>query len=159
MNRKYTPDEYFRFTELLRTYFDKPAITTDIIAGFPGETQDEHNETMDFVKKVEFSRVHVFPFSPREGTKAYDMQPKVPKHIARQRTGELIALGEACEKAYIQSLIGRQTHVLFEDESDVYPGCLEGYSERYVRVASNANGNELKTVTLTGVKGTVAYGT
>lgn len=158
MNRKYTPDEYYRFAELLRTYFDKPAITTDIIAGFPGETQYEHNETMDFVEKTEFSRVHVFPFSPREGTKAYDMQPKVPKHIARQRANELIALGNACEKKYIESLIGINARVLFEDESKVYPGCLEGYSERYVRVAASARPGELKAVTLTGVKDTVAYG-
>jgi threonylcarbamoyladenosine tRNA methylthiotransferase MtaB len=158
MNRKYTPEEYLRFTELLRTHFDKPAITTDIIAGFPGETPDEHRETMDFVEKIAFSRLHVFPFSPREGTKAYDMQPKVPKHIARQRADELLALGKACEEKYALSLIGLKAQVLFEDESDAYPGCLEGYSERYVRVAASARPGELKAVTLKGVKGTVIYG-
>lgn len=158
MNRRYTPDEYYEFVRMLRANFDKPAVTTDIITGFPGETPDEHNETKDFVEKVEFSRVHIFPFSPREGTRAYDMQPKVPRNVARQRANELIALGRVYESRYIESLMGRQARVLFEDESLVYAGCLEGYSERYVRVAARAENNELKAVTLTDYKDMVAYG-
>lgn len=158
MNRKYTPDEYSDFVGLLRRHFDNPAITTDIIAGFPGETQQEHEETKAFIENIAFSRVHIFPFSPREGTKAFDMQPKVPKALAKQRALELIALGDIYEKAYVQSLIGKTAQVLFEDESDAYAGCLEGYSERYVRVAANAQNNELKTVVLKEISGNVIYG-
>lgn len=158
MNRRYTPDEYAEFVALLRQYYDNPAITTDIIAGFPGETEQEHQETKAFIENIEFSRIHVFPFSPREGTNAFDMQPKVPKQAAKQRALELIALGSIYEKKYIQSLIGETAHVLFEDESEEYPGCLEGYSERYVRVAAKAQSNELKTVVLQETKGKVIYG-
>jgi threonylcarbamoyladenosine tRNA methylthiotransferase MtaB len=122
------------------------------------ETAVEFQETKGFVERVGFSRVHIFPFSPREGTKAYDMQPKVPKSVARQRANELITLGGVYEKKYIESLIGLKAQVLFEDESEAYEGCLEGYSERYIRVAASADRNELKTVTLTDHKNMVAYG-
>ncbi len=159
MNRKYTPKEYSQFVELLRKHFENPAITTDIIAGFPGETEEEHCETMAFVERIAFSRVHVFPFSARQGTKAYDMQPKVPKQTARRRAAELIKLGDICEQRYIDGLIGQPAQVLFEDESDEFSDCLEGYSERYVRVAAKAEENELKTVTLKEAQGKVIFGT
>ncbi len=158
MNRKYTPDEYAGFTGLLRKYYEDPAITTDIIAGFPGETEQEHKETEAFIERIAFSRVHVFPFSAREGTKAFDMQPKVPKHIAKERALELIALGDSLEKTYIRNLMGKTAEVLFEDGSKEFPGCLEGYSERYVRVAAEAQNNELKTVVMKKVSGKVIYG-
>lgn len=158
MNRRYTPSEYAEFAALLRKYYCRPAITTDLIAGFPGETEIEHEETKAFIERIAFSRIHVFPFSPREGTKAYDMQPKVPKSIAKERALELIALGDIYENKYIQSLIGKTAEVLFEDESKEYPGCLEGYSERYVRIAAKAENNELKTVALKEATDKVIYG-
>lgn len=158
MNRRYTPDEYAGFAVFLRKYYKDPAITTDIIAGFPGETESEHEETKAFIERIAFSRIHVFPFSAREGTKAFDMQPKVPKHIAKERALELIALGDIYEKRYIQSLIGKTAEALFEDKSDEFPGCLEGYSERYVRVAAKARNNEIKTVVLKEVGNNVIYG-
>ena len=148
MNRPYTPDEYMSFVSLLRRYFKQPAITTDIIAGFPAETEDEHKETLEFVEKVAFSRIHVFPFSAREGTRAFSMTPRVPKAVAKQRAAELIRLGESLEESYIKSMIGREAQVLFEEPSEIFEGCLEGYSERYIRVAAQANRNELKTVKL-----------
>lgn len=158
MNRKYTPEEYTRFISLLRNYFDNPAITTDIIAGFPGETDEEHEETKEFIKQSEFSRVHIFPFSAREGTKAYDMTPKIPKKLIKERASELISLGEIYENKYIEGLIGKNAEVIFEDESEVFKGCLEGYSERYVRVASEAENNQIKTVKLIKSLNKVAYG-
>ncbi len=148
MNRPYTPDEYMGFVSMLRRYFDKPAITTDVIAGFPAETAAEHNETLEFVKKAAFSRIHVFPFSAREGTRAFSMTPRVPKAVAKQRAAELIQLGEALEERYIESMVGHEAQVLFEEPSEIFENCLEGYSERYIRVASQANRNELKTVCL-----------
>lgn len=158
MNRKYTPDEYAGFADMLRTCFDNPAITTDIIAGFPGETEQEHEETKAFIERTAFSRLHVFPFSAREGTKAYDMHPKVSKQTAKRRAAELIALGDIYEKKYIESLIDGVAQVLFEDASASFEGCLEGYSERYVRTAAIAQKNELKTVRLKTIKDNVMFG-
>ena len=147
MNRHYTPDEYLDFTALLRDAFDVPAITTDIITGFPTETPEEHEETLAFVEKAAFARIHVFPFSPREGTKAYGMSPKVPKSVAKQRASELIRLGDVLEHAYLESRIGHEAEVLFEEPSKTHPELMEGYSRRYVRVAAMAEENELKSVT------------
>lgn len=158
MNRHYTAAEYLAFLRKLRTHFDTPGITTDIITGFPGETEEEHRETMDFVCACGFSRLHVFPFSARKGTKAYEMTPKVDKATARRRGAELIALGEELEAAYIGSLTGCSDEVLFEEESSVFTGCTEGYSRRYVRVAARAVKNEVKTVKLIRAKDKVFYG-
>lgn len=158
MNRKYTPEVYADFLALLRLYFDNPAVTTDIITGFPGETEEEHEETMAFIEASAFSRIHVFPFSAREGTKAYDMIPKIPKNIIHKRAAEIIKLGDALEKRYMEGLIGKTAEVLFEDGSEVFEGCLEGYSERYVRVAAAALNNELKKVKITRVTEKTAYG-
>ncbi len=158
MNRHYTTAEYLDFLQLLRAYFDRPGITTDVIAGFPGETEEEHHETLEFVQTCGFSRLHVFPFSAREGTKAYDMNPKVDKTIARRRASELIALGEKLEDTYITSLIGREDNVLFEEASTAYPGCIEGYSSRYVRVAACAEHNDIKRVELLRAKDNVIFG-
>ncbi len=148
MNRPYTPDEYMRFVTLLRKRFDNPAITTDVITGFPAETDDEHKETMAFVKKAAFARIHVFPYSAREGTRAFAMKPRVAKIVSRERAAELIKLGDALEEGYINSMIGKNAQVLFEEPSETFEGCMEGYSERYVRVAAKAERNDLKTVTL-----------
>lgn len=158
MNRPYTPDEYMSFVQLLRRYFEQPAITTDIIAGFPAETENEHKETLEFVEKVAFSRIHVFPFSAREGTRAFSMTPRVPKAVAKQRAAELIELGDSLEVRYINSLLEHEANVLFEEASAVFEGCLEGYSERYIRVAAKANRNELKIVKLIEQRNKTVYG-
>ena len=158
MNRKYTPEEYSEFLALLRRYFENPAVTTDVIAGFPGETDAEHEETKAFVESCAFSRIHVFPFSARKGTKAYGMEPKVPKNVIRERTAELLRIGDALERRYVEGLVGKDAEVLFEDESGSFPGCLEGYSERYVRVAAKAQKNELKKVKIIKAAGKTAYG-
>ncbi len=153
MNRPYTPEEYMAFVTLLRQSFDNPAITTDVITGFPAETDEEHRETMAFVEAAAFSRIHVFPYSAREGTRAFAMKPRVAKMVARERAAELIRLGDALEDRYIHSMIGREAQVLFEEPSAHFAGCMEGYSERYVRVAGRAQRNELKTVMLAQIHG------
>ncbi len=158
MNRPYTPEDYASFVRSLRQSFDAPAITTDVIAGFPAETEAEHEETLGFVESIGFSRMHVFPYSPREGTIANGMSPKVPKAVARRRAGELIALGERLEKKYIESQLGRCADVLLEEQSKQFSGCLEGYSERYIRIAAKAEKNELKSVCIKDMKGLTAYG-
>jgi len=158
MNRHYTAADYLGFLHLLRTHFNLPAVTTDVITGFPGETEAEHRETMDFVRACGFSRLHVFPYSARKGTRAYDMTPQVDKATARRRASELIALSEELENAYVESLLGREDEVLFEEESMAFPGYLEGYSGRYVRVAAYAGYNEVRKVALASAKGQVIFG-
>ncbi len=158
MNRPYTPGEYMAFVSQLRDRFDNPAITTDVISGFPAETDEEHKETMAFVKEAAFARIHVFPYSAREGTRAFAMKPRVTKLVSRERAAELIHLGEALEAQYIRGLIGREARVLFEEPSERFPGCMEGYSERYVRVAAEAQRNEIKTVTLRDMHGSTVLG-
>lgn len=153
MNRPYTPEDYMRFVSRLRDSFDTPAVTTDVIAGFPAETDAEHGETMAFAEQAAFARMHVFPYSAREGTRAYAMKPRVPNKEAKRRAAELIRLGEGMEARYIESLIGTKADALFEEPSRVFPGCMEGYSERYIRVAAPAQNNELKTVTLGEARG------
>ncbi len=158
MNRKYTPQEYLKMLELLRKHFDTPAITTDIITGFPGETKEEFEETAAFIETAGFSRLHVFPFSAREGTKAYDMKPKIQIATARQRAKQLISIGEKLEHGYLSSLIGRTDEVLFEEKSKVFPGFTEGYSKRYVRVAAKAKENECAQVRLKEIKNAIMRG-
>lgn len=158
MNRPYTPEQYLRDLSILRDRFDSPAITTDVIAGFPAETEEEHAQTMAFVEKAAFARLHVFPFSPREGTKAYGMEPRVPKRTVKARAAELIALGDRLEKAYVQSRIGKKARVLLEEPSDVFAGLNEGYCERYVRIAVKAEINQIKTVTVTQASNVTAFG-
>lgn len=158
MNRKYTPDEYMDFLKLLRGSFNMPAITTDIITGFPGETEQEFQETYAFTETAEFSRLHVFPFSARKGTKAYDMTPKISGSVAKQRAKELISLGEELELKFLNSLKGRTEGVLFEEPSEAFKGLMEGYSTRYVRVAAEAEENECKKVVLGCIKDKVMRG-
>ena len=158
MNRKYSPQDYLNMLSLLRKYFDSPAITTDVITGFPGETNEEFEETAEFIKSAEFSRLHVFPFSPREGTRAYDMKPKVPAAISKQRAKQLIVLGKHLGYAYLLSLLRKTDEVLFEEESKIFPGLAEGYSTRYVRVAANAKENECANVRLIEIKNGVVRG-
>lgn len=158
MNRKYSPNEYLDFLKLLRDSFDIPAITTDIITGFPGETEQEFEETFEFTREAEFSRLHVFPFSARKGTKAYDMTPKIPGSLAKQRAKQLISLDEELELKYLESLRDRTDEVLFEEPSKVFKGLMEGYSTRYVRVAAKAEENECKNVVLGCIKDKVMRG-
>jgi threonylcarbamoyladenosine tRNA methylthiotransferase MtaB len=158
MNRRYTSGQYMDFLRELRKHFDAPGITTDVITGFPGETEDEHRTTLDFVRACAFSRLHVFPFSPRKGTKAYNMMPRVEKSVTRRRAAELVSLGEELETAYIAGLLGRSEEVLFEEPSAAFPGCMEGYSRRYVRVAAKAEHNEVKPVALLRAKDNVIFG-
>lgn len=148
MNRKYTPSEYFDFLSLLRDNFELPAITTDIITGFPGESESEFEQTLKFVSKAQFARIHVFPFSPREGTKAFDMEPKIAVSVAKRRANELIKLGDILETKYLECMQGKCDIVLFEDESSEFEGLMEGYSTRYIRAAAKAKKGECKNVVL-----------
>ena len=146
MNRKYSSAQYSDTVRLLRQYFDDPAITTDVIVGFPGETDDDFNLSVDYAKEIGFSRMHVFPFSLRKGTKAETMTGRVPAEIKKQRTASLIKVGKKLETAYIDRWIGREADVLFEQfEED---GNASGYTERYIKVKGSGMPGEIKKVLL-----------
>lgn len=129
MRRRYTTEEFARACALLRAAFPHCAITTDVICGFPGETEDEFRETMDFCKAIAFARMHVFPYSAREGTPAAKMSGQVPKALREERTRVLIALGNQMAKEYHTSLIGQTLEVLVEESED---GHSHGYSREYI---------------------------
>ncbi|MBO6108956.1 MAG: tRNA (N(6)-L-threonylcarbamoyladenosine(37)-C(2))-methylthiotransferase MtaB [Eubacterium sp.] len=134
MNRRYTTDEYQKSTELIRKYYDRPAITTDVIVGFPGESDEDFTQTLEFVKKIGFADLHVFQYSMRDGTKASRMSGQIAPEVKKERSERLIETGELLRKKYIASLAGLVPDILFEEEAE-YGGekYLAGFSKRYVR--------------------------
>ena len=132
MNRKYSADEFYNSVALLRKYFDNPAITTDIIVGFPGETEEEFCESMDFAKKLALSEAHVFSYSNRKGTKADTMPGQVTKAVKEERNRRMTALCRAMHEEYMDSFVGKVCPVLFERRLD--DGGYEGHMTNYVKV-------------------------
>jgi len=156
MKRRYTADEYYAACVTLRKYMPDCAITTDIILGFPGETEDEFRQTMDFVRKVGFARIHAFPYSRRKGTVADRMEGQVDENKKHVRTNQLIELGNKLEEDFVKELIGTNQQVLFEVEAG--EGLAEGYTGQYVRVRAQAKPGEIHPVRITGAEGTLAFG-
>ncbi len=131
MARRYTPEDYAACVDKLRAAMPGCAITTDIIVGFPGETEAEFAQTMAFAERIRLSRIHVFPYSPRSGTPAASMPGQVPKAIKARRARELSALAARLEAEYLESQLGICQDVLFEEEKE---GGIEGYTGTYIRV-------------------------
>jgi len=156
MRRPYTTAQYVHAIAAVRDAYPGAAITTDILVGFPGETDAEFRRTAEFVREISFSRVHVFPYSPRENTAAAAMPGQLPEAVKRGRARELIKLGRELEREFISGMIGRSSSVLFEQD------CLlgaEGYSGEYVRVrADGAVPGLLANVCLTDFSGEYARG-
>jgi len=153
MNRKYTTEEYAQSVDILKKYYDAPAITTDIIVGFPQETEEEFMETMEFAKRIGFSKIHVFKYSRRKGTVADKMSGQVEEQVKNTRSERLMALETALGETYREQFLDRKEAVLFE-ESTVVDGevCQVGYNERYVRIAAKTKedlSNCIKTVKIT----------
>ena len=151
MNRRYTTAEYRDAVERIRAVMPDAAITTDIIAGFVGETEEEHGETMRFVEEVGFARIHVFPYSRRKGTKADAMEGHLPRALKEARTRELIALGERLEAAFIDRQLGKTVDVIMEDDGT-------GYTGNYIRVRCEGACGETVRVKLAAREGTTAVG-
>jgi len=154
MNRKYTTEEYAQSVDLLKKYYEAPAITTDIIVGFPQETEAEFSETMEFAKRIGFSKIHVFKYSRRKGTVADKMSGQIDEQVKNTRSEQLMTLETALGEAYREQFLGREEAVLFE-ESAVVDGevCQVGYNERYVRIAAKTKenlSNCIKTVQIEG---------
>lgn len=136
MNRRYTSEEYYEKCELLRKYFDNPALTTDVIVGFPGETEEEFAQSKAFVDKVNFYETHIFKYSKRAGTKAAVMENQVPEQIKTVRSAELLELDEKKRAAYEKEFIGKKVEVLIEEEIDVNGKKVwVGHTKEYVKIA------------------------
>ena len=157
MNRHYTTEEYHSRVELLRQYFDNPAVTTDIIVGFPGETEEEFLQTREYLARLRLADIHVFPYSPRAGTKAADMEGQVPGEVKKARSEILLSDTEKYRLEYGQAFLGRQERVLFEEEAEEGgEQYLIGHNERYVKIGvplekareKNWRENEIHQVTV-----------
>ena len=145
MNRHYTPGEYYDKCCLIRKIYPNAAITTDVIAGFPGETKEEAKETFEFLKKVNFAEMHIFKYSMRNGTRAAKMSGQVPEPIKNERSAELIKLGEEMTEAFEKCFIGTMQKVLFEEKvllagKTYWSGCTAEYVKVFVPVDNMANG-------------------
>ena len=156
MRRGYTPDMYMTAVDRLRDRMPMCAITTDIITGFPQETEEEFAETLAFAQRVGFARIHAFPYSRRAGTEADRMPGQVSEEVKKERTARLIALADRLEEEYVRSNIGRRVSVLFE--TDEGNGLCSGYSGEYVRTVCRACPGMIGSVLVTGCKGNIAEG-
>ncbi len=152
MRRRYDTELYYRGVELLRGYFSSPAVTTDLIVGFPQETEEEFARTLDFLRRCAFSSMHIFPYSRRPGTPAAAMEGQVPKAVREDRARRAAAVAAELEREYLTGLVGSVQPVLFETERD---GLWQGHAPNYVSVRMQGENlhNVLLDVRITGVEG------
>ena len=158
MNRKYDTARYLQSVQWLNQYFDRPAITTDLIVGFPQETEEEFAQTLDFIRRCAFSSMHIFPYSRRSGTPAATMAGQIPHAVQEQRAQAAQAVAREMEEAYLQALVGSTLPVLFEEEKE---GLWQGHAPNYVAVRAVGEDlhNQLRQVTITGVGDGILLGT
>lgn len=142
MNRRYTNAEYKEIVDRIRRNFDNSSITTDVMVGFPGETDEEFNESIEFVTDIAFAKVHVFPYSRRSGTVADRMPAQLPKSVKEERAAKMTVATEETRKAFLLSQVGTECDVLFErpDKNGMY----EGYTRNYTLVSVNSRGVDLQ---------------
>ena len=153
MNRKYDAARYRESVELLRKYFDDPGITTDLIVGFPGEDEEEFEQTLEFIREMGFSAMHIFPYSRRSGTPAAKMPGQVPKTVKSERARRAGEAAEEMKRAYLCRHVGRKADVLFEE---LRQGRWFGHTPNYLEVLLESGEdlhNRVKTVRFTGVAG------
>ena len=131
MNRRYTTEQFRNIVTILRSTYKDVNLTTDIIVGFPGETEKEFNKTYEFLKDINFYKMHVFKYSPRKGTKAAVMENQVPGNIKEDRSKKLIELSNRNEFNYNSQYIGKDVDVLFEEEKT---GVYKGHTQNYIMV-------------------------
>ena len=153
MNRKYTTEEFKNVCKILRKAYPNVSLTTDIIVGFPGETEEEFNKTYEFLKKINFYKMHIFKYSPRKGTKAADMKGQIDGNVKEQRSEKLINLSNENEKKYNESYIGKELEVLFEEkDGDFYKGHTKNYIMVKVKKNNENLENTIKKVTVKSCK-------
>ena len=153
MNRRYTVDEFRTIVKLLRDNIPEVALTTDVIVGFPGETDEEFEKTYNFLKEIEFSKMHVFKYSPRKGTKAASFSNQVDGKTKILRSEKLIELSDANERRFASKYIGKSIDVLFENEE-------EGHTTNYIKVIDKnklGKANEIISVIPKGFESDYLY--
>ena len=157
MNRKYDTTRYVQSVELLNQYFEHPAITTDLITGFPEETEEEFSKTLSFLERCGFAQMHIFPYSIRPGTPAADM-PQVPKAVKEERAHRAAQVAAGLHRQYLEGCVGRTYPVLFEQPRD---GRYFGHAPNYMEVLVDGADlhNQVRDVTITGTDGEVLLGT
>lgn len=149
MNRKYTANEYFEAVQKLKDLYGSPSITTDIIVGFPGESDSEFEETFAFVEKIGFSEIHVFPFSKREGTPAATMKDQVDPSVKKARSERLIALGKKQQLQYINRFIDENAEIIIEERKG---NEYSGHTMNYLKLSLVLEGKTLSQGSLQNVK-------
>ena len=151
MNRKYTAEKYAQAAEILRKHMPDVALTTDIIVGFPGETDEDFEESYDFAKKIGFSKIHVFPYSPKRGTPAVARKDQVSPQKKEERSAKLIALSNKMADDFIQKFVGRKMPVLFEQSHE--SGKFEGHTSNYINVTVETDKNIKNMILDTVIEG------
>ena len=156
MNRKYDTARYLESVTLLNRFFDRPAVTTDMIVGFPEETEEEFVQTLDFIRRCGFAQMHIFPYSIRPGTPAADME-QVPKAVKEDRARRAAAVAAQMHRAYLEGCVGRTYPVLFEQPRE---GKFSGHAPNYMEVLAEGEDlhNQVKNVRITGTDGQVLFG-
>ena len=156
MNRKYDTDRYKKSVELLNVYFSRPAITTDLIVGFPGETEAEFAQTLEFVRACGFAEMHIFPYSIRTGTPAAKME-QVPKAVKEERSARAAEVAAALNRRYLSGCVGETYPVLYEQEAE---GLWTGHAPNYILVGAKGQNlhNQVRRTKITGVQGTLLVG-
>ena len=149
MNRKYDINRYIQSVELLNVYFGRPAVTTDLIVGFPGETEEEFSATLDFVRRCGFAEMHIFPYSIRPGTPAAEME-QVPKAVKEDRAARAAAAARELNRAYLSGCVGQVYDVLYEQECG---GLYQGHAPNYMVVGTAGEGlhNQIRPTRITGI--------
>ena len=158
MNRKYDSNRYYESVKFLHEVYDRPAITTDLIVGFPGETEDEFQQTLDFIQKCAFSAMHISPYSKRPGTPAAKLPGQVLNAVKEERAHRAAQIARTMQDAYLDSWVGETVPVLFEEERD---GLWRGHTTRYCEVtvqSAQPLHNQLRQVRLTGRDGGALQG-
>ena len=158
MNRKYDSNRYYESVKFLHEVYDQPAVTTDLIVGFPGETEEEFQQTLDFIQKCAFSAMHIFPYSKRPGTPAAKLPGQVLNAVKEERAHRAAQIARTMQDAYLDSWVGETVPVLFEEERD---GLWRGHTTRYCEVtvqSAQPLHNQLRQVRLTGRDGGALQG-
>ena len=146
MNRRYTTEQFKNITNLLRNKFKDAILTTDIIVGFPGESEEEFEKTYEFLKEIKFYKMHVFKYSPRKGTKAAVMPNQIDGNKKEERSRKLIELSNENEKTYNEQYVGKKVEILFEEEKN---GMWQGHTKNYILAHYKTEENlENKMITL-----------
>lgn len=157
MNRRYTTEQFEIGVKLLRNAYTDVALTTDVIVGFPGETDEEFNTTYEFLKRVKFYKMHIFKYSQRKGTRAAVMPNQIDGNVKEERSRKLIELSDKNEKEYNERYIGREVEVLFEEPYvENNKRYIKGHTTNYrvVKLETNENlENKMKNVKIIGLDG------